>query len=121
MRPHKSRSSGRRRRICPFRGTAVSQVQINVLRDLFGDTIEVGAVKVPFWSAALAQDAQALTLENVRLTLGSTLFEAKRVEVAGLSGSRADLDALLSPTASEPLSVRMEILVNVDGAEKASR
>ena len=90
-----------------FAGLAVSQVQINVLRDLSGDTIEVGAVKVPFWSAALAQDAQALTLENVRLTLGSTLFEAKRVEVAGLSGSRADLDALLSPTASEPLSVRI--------------
>ena len=90
-----------------FAGLAVSQVEIPVVRNLSTGIVDIGSISVPLWSAALAQEAQTLTLENVRVTFGGAVYEAKRVDVAGLAGSRADLDAILSSASTEPMAARL--------------
>lgn len=83
-----------------------------MIRDLVvdngGHRIAVGAVKVPLWSAAFAQSADSFSLENVNFTFGSTTYEAKRIEFSGVSSSRADIEALLSSTSTEPMESRLK-------------
>jgi len=93
-------------------GSAALQFEPAVVRDLTigyeGGRLTVGAVKVPFWSTAFAQAADSVTLDDVRLTIGSTTYEAKRVEFAGTSSSRADIEALLSSSSTEPMESRLK-------------
>jgi hypothetical protein len=90
-----------------FAGFAVSQVEIPVARNHATGALDIGSISVPLWSAALAQGTQALTLENMRVNFGGTVYEAKRVDISGLAGSRADIDALLSSTSTEPMAARL--------------
>jgi hypothetical protein len=69
--------------------------------------LTVGAVRAPLWSAAWAQPSETLSFDNVAFTLGSALYEAKRIEISGLASPRADVEALLSRTSSEPFGPRM--------------
>ncbi|WP_262267605.1 hypothetical protein [Microvirga yunnanensis] len=93
-------------------GSAALQFEPALLRDLVVDTagprIAVGAVKVPLWSAAFAQSADSLILDNVSFTFGSATYEAKRIEFSGISSSRADLEALFSSTSTEPMESRLK-------------
>jgi hypothetical protein len=92
-------------------GFGAMQLEPAVLRDLAydgdGGRLTVGAVKVPLWSGAWAQTPDTFSLENVAFTLGSATYEAKRIEISGLASSRADVEALLSPSGSEPFGPRM--------------
>ncbi|MCB5177014.1 hypothetical protein [Microvirga lenta] len=91
-------------------GTAALQFEPAVLRDLVFDNgshrMAVGAVRVPLWAAARAQSPETFSLENVRLTFGSTTYEAQRVDFSGVASSRAEVDALLSAS-SQPLAERL--------------
>jgi hypothetical protein len=93
-------------------GSAALQFEPAVLRDLVVDSgshrIAVGAVKVPLWSAAFAQSADSFSLDNVSFSLGSTTYVAKRIEFAGASSSRADIEALLSSSSTEPMESRLK-------------
>ncbi|MEE1611290.1 hypothetical protein [Microvirga sp. CF3016] len=92
-------------------GSAALQFEPAVLRDLVVDNgthrIAVGAVKVPLWSAAFAQSADSVSLDNVSFTFGSTTYEAKRIEFSGISSSRAEIEALFSSTSTEPMESRL--------------
>lgn len=81
-------------------GAAALQFETTVVRDLVvgsdGRHLSVGAVRIPLWSAALAQAPQAFSLENVRFSFGSATYEAKRIDLTGVTSSRADIEALLS-------------------------
>ncbi|MFL5134213.1 MAG: hypothetical protein ACJ8C6_06635, partial [Microvirga sp.] len=74
-------------------GSAALQLEPAVLRDLRVDygslRITVGAVRAPLWSAAFAQSAESFSLDNVSFTFGSTTYEAKRIDFAGIASSRA--------------------------------
>ncbi|MBQ0823110.1 hypothetical protein KBI52_23250 [Microvirga sp. HBU67558] len=93
-------------------GSAALQFEPAVLRNLVvdagGHRLAVGAVKVPLWSAAVAQSADSLSLDNVSFTFGSTTYEAKRIEFSGISSSRADLEALFSSSSTEPMESRLK-------------
>src|SRR4051794_13483313 len=93
-------------------GSAALQFEPAVLRDLVIDNgsqrITIGAVRVPLWSAALAQSADTFSLDNVSFTFGSTTYEAKRIEFSGVSSSRADIEALFSSTSTEPMESRLK-------------
>ena len=108
---------GRRYRagVCAFAliaGAAALSVEPAVIRDLAVENgshrISVGAVRVPLWSAAFAQSADSFSLDNVSFSFGSTTYEAKRIEFSGLSASRADIEALFSPTSTEPMESRLK-------------
>ncbi|MBA1156759.1 hypothetical protein [Microvirga mediterraneensis] len=92
-------------------GSAALQFEPTVIRNLVvdngGHRISVGAVKVPLWSAAFAQSADSFALENVSFSFGGARYEAKRIEVSGSASSRADIEALFSSSASEPLAGRL--------------
>ncbi|KAB0269516.1 hypothetical protein [Microvirga brassicacearum] len=94
-----------------FAGAAVLRFEpaivSNLALDRNGPQVTVGSVKVPLWNAAFAQSAESVTLENVRFTSGGSTYEAARIEISGLASSRADLDALLASTSSEPLETRL--------------
>ena len=83
-----------------------------VLRDLAidngGHRIVVGAVRVPLWSAAFAQSADSFTLDNVSFTFGSATYEAKRIELSGVSSIRAEIEALFSAGSTEPMESRLK-------------
>ncbi len=103
--------------ICAFAliaGAAALSVEPAVIRDFAIDhgshRISVGAVKVPLWSAALAQSADSFILDNVSFTFGSTTYEAKRIEFSGVSASRADIEALFSPTSTDSMESRLKRL-----------
>jgi len=93
-------------------GTAALQFEPAVVRDLDfghdGERLTIGAVKVSLWSAAFAQSADSVSLDDVRLTIGPTTYEAKRIEFAGTSSSRADIEALLSSSSTEPMESRLK-------------
>src|SRR4051794_7878098 len=82
-----------------------------VMRDLSvreaGWRASVGAVRVSLWSAAFAQSADSITLDNVTFSIGPDTFRAPRIEISGLTSTRADLEALLAPNPGEPLADRL--------------
>ncbi|WP_114947113.1 hypothetical protein [Microvirga calopogonii] len=92
-------------------GFAALQFEPAVIRDLVvekaGQRIAVGAVKVPLWSAAFAQGADSFSLDNVSFSFGGARYEAKRIELSGAASARADIEALLSSSSSEPLADRL--------------
>ncbi len=92
-------------------GMAALQFEPAVVRDLVvgsdGRHLFVGAVRVPLWSAALAQAPETFSLENVRFGFGSATYEAKRIDLAGVTSSRADIEALLSSSSSQPFAERL--------------
>jgi len=90
-------------------GSAAMQFEPTVLRGIAFDNgsqrITVGAVKVPLWSAALAQSAESFSLENVKFAFGTATYEAKRIEFSGVTSPRADIEALFS--SAEPMASRL--------------
>lgn len=69
--------------------------------------LTVGAVKVPLWSAAFAQSADSFSLENVSFTFGGATYDIKRVDLSGVTSTRAEIEALLSSGSSEPMMRRL--------------
>lgn len=92
-------------------GSAALQFEPAVLRDLMVDNgslrITVGSVRAPLWSAALAQSVGSFSLDNVSFTFGSTTYEAKRIDFAGVASSRAEIEALFSSNSTEPMESRL--------------
>jgi hypothetical protein len=92
-------------------GSAALQFEPAVLRDLRVDygslRITVGAVRAPLWSAAFAQSAESFSLDNVSFTFGSTTYEAKRIDFAGIGSSRTEIEALFSSGSTEPMESRL--------------
>jgi hypothetical protein len=93
-------------------GAAALQFEPAVVRNLtFGEgrqRVAVGAVKVPLWSAALAQSVESFSLENVSFTFGGASYEIPRVELTGVTASRAEVEALFSSASTEPLMQRLK-------------
>jgi hypothetical protein len=93
-------------------GSAAMSFEPAVLRDLAIDSggrrIVVGAVRVPLWSAALAQSADSFTLDNVSFTSGSATYEAKTIALSGVSSTRAEIEALFSAGSTEPMESRLK-------------
>lgn len=69
--------------------------------------VTVEAVRVPLWSAALAQSADTFALDNVEFVFGPITFQAKRIEFSGVSPSRAEIAALFSKGAGGPVADRL--------------
>ncbi|MET0527116.1 MAG: hypothetical protein ABW003_02005, partial [Microvirga sp.] len=92
-------------------GMAALQVEPAVIRNLSFETasgrVTVGAVKAPLWSAAFAQGADSFSLENITFTRGHTSYELKRIDLSGVSSSRADIEALFASGSNEPMAARL--------------
>jgi hypothetical protein len=92
-------------------GSALTSIEPALLRDVALETgngrIVIGAVKVPLWSAAWAQGADTVSLENVTLKVGVSTYRARRIDFSGVTSSRAELDALVSASLTEPLASRL--------------
>ncbi|MGO4388584.1 hypothetical protein AB4Y85_13705 [Microvirga sp. 2YAF29] len=92
-------------------GMAALQVEPAVIRNLSFETasgrVSIGAVKVPLWSAALAQGADSFSLENVSFTRGSATYELKRIDLSGVTSSRAEIEALFGAGSTEPMAARL--------------
>ncbi|HZH52566.1 MAG TPA: hypothetical protein VEZ16_11875 [Microvirga sp.] len=92
-------------------GAAALQFEPAVVRNLAfedgGARLTVDAVKVPLWSAARAQAPDTFGLENVRFTFGSATYEARRIDLSGVTSPRADVEALFSASSSAPLAERL--------------
>ncbi|WP_457093920.1 hypothetical protein [Microvirga sp. P5_D2] len=92
-------------------GMAALQVEPAVIRNLSFETasgrVTVGAVKVPLWSAAFAQSADNFSLENITFTRGHASYELKRIDLSGVSSSRADIEALFASGSNEPMAARL--------------
>lgn len=90
---------------------AALQIEPAAVRNLVvehdGGRLSIGSVRAPLWSAAFAQSADSFTLENVKFTFGTATYELKRIELSGVTSSRADIEALLAPNASEPMMRRL--------------
>ncbi|HEX2137719.1 MAG TPA: hypothetical protein VHG30_17800 [Microvirga sp.] len=72
--------------------------------------LTIGSVRVPLWSAALAQGADTVSLDDVTITLGTSSYAIKRIEFSGVTSSEAEIRALFDDAASEPLGARLERL-----------
>jgi hypothetical protein len=92
-------------------GAAILQVEPAIMRDLVLDAghqrATVGAVRVPLWSAAWAQSPESFGLDNVSFTFGPATFQAGRIELSGVTSSRAEVEALFSPVAATPFAERL--------------
>lgn len=92
-------------------GSATLMVEPVILRDLAFDggsqNLSVGSIRAGLWSVALAQTPDTLALENVKFSFGSAAFEVKRIELSGVTSSRADVEALFSSASSEPMANRV--------------
>jgi hypothetical protein len=92
-------------------GAAALQIEPAVVRNLVidngGQHLSVGAVRVPVWSAAWAQTPQAFSLDNVSFTFGNATYDAKRIELTGVTSPRADIEALLSSGGPAPFAERL--------------
>lgn len=92
-------------------GMAALQFEPAVIRDLaLGNDLHrvtVGAVRIPLWSAAWAQAPSAFSLDNVSFTFGSATYEARRIDLTGVTSPRAEVEALLSPSTGTPLAERL--------------
>ena len=92
-------------------GAAALQFEPAAFRNLVfengGQRLTVGAVKVPLWSAAFAQAAESFSLENVSFTFGGATYDIKRVDLSGVTSTRAEIEALLSSGSSEPMMRRL--------------
>ena len=69
--------------------------------------LTVGAVRAPLWSAAFAQQAGDLTLENLTVAFDSVTFAIKSIRFSDVTSTRAEIDALFSSGATELLSTRL--------------
>jgi hypothetical protein len=73
-----------------------------------GRSVEIGRWQAgSLWGAALAQSAQTVTLEDVRVTLDRVSYRMPRVVFEGASLGRAELAALFDTKAPEPLYARL--------------
>jgi hypothetical protein len=92
-------------------GAAALQFEPAAFRNLVfengGQRLTVGTVKVPLWSAAFAQAAESFSLENVSFTFGGATYDIKRVDLSGVTSTRAEIEALLSSGSSEPMMRRL--------------
>ena len=92
-------------------GAAALQFEPAAFRNLVfengGQRLTVGAVKVPLWSAAFAQAAESFSLENVSFTFGGATYDIKRVDLSGVTSTRAEIEALLSSGSIEPMMRRL--------------
>ena len=91
-------------------GTALG-VEPVLMRDLAFEgksgSIAVGAVTLPSWGAALAQDASAIILEKVSVSIGPATYRMDRVEISGAGSGRAGFEALFDPASGVPLPERI--------------
>ncbi len=92
-------------------GAAALQFEPTAFRNLVfengGQRASIGAVKVPLWSAAFAQSAGSFSLENVSFTFGGAAYDIKRIDLSGVTSTRAEIEALLSSSSSEPMMGRL--------------
>jgi len=92
-------------------GAAALQIEPAAVRNLAveqaGAHLTIGSVRVPLWSAAFAQSADTFTLENVKVSFGDTTYEARSIEFSGVTSPRADIEAILSGSSTEPLADRL--------------
>lgn len=92
-------------------GTVGLQLEPAFLRNLAveapGYKISVDAVRAPLWSTAFAQSADAFSLENVQVAFGSATYVAQTIQFSGVTTPRAEIEALFSPTSSEPVASRL--------------
>ena len=91
-------------------GAAALQFEPTAVRNLVfengGQRLTVGAVKVPLWSAAFAQSADSFSLENVSFTFAGATYDIKRVDLSGVTSTRAEIEALVSSSSSEAMMRR---------------
>ncbi len=89
----------------------VLPIEPAVRRDVSGgdgsQRFTIGAVRVPLWSAAFAQGAGTVNLENVRLTLGPSTYTAPRIAFSGLASTAAEIQGLFDGASGEPLGARL--------------
>lgn len=92
-------------------GMAALQVEPAVVRNLTVETasgrLSIGAVKVPLWNTAFAQSADSFSLENISFKQGNSSYELKRIDLSGVTSSRADVEALFASGSSEPMAARL--------------
>jgi hypothetical protein len=92
-------------------GAAALQFEPTAFRNLVfengGQRLTVGAIKVPLWSAALAQSSESFSLENVSFTFGGATYDIRRIDLSGVTSTRAEIEALLSSSSSEPMANRL--------------
>jgi len=92
-------------------GCAAIGFEPAVLRDLAfesgGGRATIGSVRMPLWSAAFAQATDVVSLDNVTFSIGPDTFRASRIDVSGLTSTRADLEALFDKNSTEPLAARL--------------
>ncbi|MBM6596111.1 hypothetical protein [Microvirga pudoricolor] len=92
-------------------GTATLSFEPAVLRDLAvhsgGASLSVGAVRTSLWNAALAQSADTFSLENVTLQAGSATYRMKRIDFAGVTTPRAEIEAIFGAGSAQPLADRL--------------
>jgi hypothetical protein len=92
-------------------GAAALQFEPTAFRNLVfengGQRASIGAVKVPLWSAAFAQSAGSFSLENVSFSFGGATYDIKRIDLSGVTSTRAEIEALLSSSSSEPMMGRL--------------
>ncbi len=92
-------------------GTAAMQFEPAFVRNLAfsngSQHLSIGAVKAPLWSAAFAQSADQFSLENVSFSFGGASYELKRIDLSGVTSSKAEIEALFSASSNEPLADRL--------------
>ncbi|NIX77233.1 hypothetical protein [Microvirga terricola] len=95
-------------------GSAALQFEPAIIHDIgfarSGTALQIGAVRTSLWSAAWAQAADTFSLENVRFTIGTTSYEAKRVDLTGVTSPRATIEALFASASTEPVSARLSAI-----------
>ena len=91
-------------------GMAALSYEPTLMRGMAAGTTDgrltIGAVRTSLWSA-MAQSADSFSLENVTLKAGSASFRMKRVDLTGVTTSRAEIERLFDPTSTTPLSDRL--------------
>ena len=92
-------------------GGAALQFEPTAVRNLVfengGQRLTVGAVKVPLWSAAFAQSAGNFSLENVSFSFAGATYDIKRVDLSGVTSTRAEIEALVSSSSTEAMMRRL--------------
>jgi hypothetical protein len=92
-------------------GAAALQFEPRIVRDIAFDTggrhASIGAVRTSLWSAAFAQSAGDFSLENVSFSFGGATYDVKRIDLSGVTSTRAEIEALFSSASSEPLMHRL--------------
>jgi hypothetical protein len=86
----------------------IDRTRPGVSFDFPGGRLEIGRVGTgSWWPTALAQSAETVSLETIRIQLEGSTISIPRLELQGTRLSGADLSALLDPKAGEPWAARL--------------